>query len=142
MKKIALFFALLCLTGLVSAAPTDGNYTLTQHNLTGGGNVTPDNNFASFASAGEPVVLQNTSDNNAALAAGFWGTPFAAVLVEVAEAAEEVGEQIIMILMPTPQNQTTMLAIIMVFGATLIFVYALKKKREKKKEGGEKENEA
>ena len=128
MKKLLLFLTLLFLTGLVQAAPTDGNYTLTQYNLDGGGNVATDTNYIAFASAGEPIVLQNTSDNNAAMAAGVWGTPFLKVLLEVvAPVVEKVARTILVVLGDSNNALIPIFIVIMLAGFALFYMFFKKK---------------
>jgi len=128
MKKLLLFFALLCLLPLALAAPTDGNYTLTQYNLTGGGTVGSDNNHILFASAGEPVVVQNTSDDNSALAAGFWGTPFAATAVEIiAAVVEDVANTMFIVLGDNGYGMIPFVIIIMMAGFAMFYMLFKKK---------------
>lgn len=137
MKKLMLFLALLCLTGLALAAPTDGNYTLTQHNLTGGGEVGSDTNFVSFASAGEPPVVQNSSDGNSALAAGFWGTPFSARLIEVVEeVVEDLARTIFVVMGDNGYGLIPFIAIVMLAGFGLFYMLF-----KKKMIGGKEEKE-
>lgn len=134
MNKNMLFLALLCLLPLALAAPTDGNYTLTQWNFTGGGNVTPDNNFASFASAGEPIVIQNTSDDNSALAVGFWGTPFSAILIEEIAAAAEEAARTMFVVLGKNANYVIPLMVVILLASFAIFYMMFKKKLVPKKE--------
>ena len=128
MKKLTLFLALLCLAPIALALPTDGNYTLTQYNLTGGGDIGSDNNHMLFASAGEPIVVQNASDDNSALAAGFWGTPYFAQAIEaVAEAVEEVARTIFVVLGDNDYGIIPIVMIIMMAGFALFYMLFKKK---------------
>lgn len=126
MKKLLAIMFVLMLSGMALAIPTDGNYTLLQHNLDGGGTYGVDANMTVYAAAGESITQQNTSDDNFALAVGYYGEPFSAI----AAAVEEAIRKIYIIVTENYMTVVPLFALIAIAVASITYMFYRKKQKQ------------